>query len=116
MVGDTDWIAEAIRDNALTVVTDVSYIKEIHPHLFSASYILEYSPGRGRIVGAFPEQSLAACTCRGELLGLLAIHLILLSVNKVYPDLEGKAIIWHWGECEIYYLPVFRHTENTPTY
>ena len=34
-----------------------------------------------------------ACAYRGELLGLLAIHLILLSVNAVYP-LEGTAVIY----------------------
>jgi len=54
MVGDAGWIADAIRDNTLITVTDGSYMKEIHPHLCSAAYILEYSLGRGRIVGAFP--------------------------------------------------------------
>ena len=50
--------------------------------------------GRGRIVWAFPEQPLAACAYRGELLGLLSIHLILLSVNAVYPELKGMAVIY----------------------
>ena len=93
MVGDPDWITEAIADNTLMAFTDGSYIKEINPNLCSVVYILECNLGRDRIVGSFPKQSLVACAYRGELLGLLAIHLILLSVNKVYVELKGKAII-----------------------
>jgi len=66
----------------------------IHTSFVRQLNILECGLGHGRIVGVFPEQSLEACAYRGELLGLLAIHLILLSVNKVYPDLEGKASIY----------------------
>jgi len=32
---------------------------------------------------------MAACAYRGELLGLMAIHLIILAANKVQPDLTG---------------------------
>ncbi len=39
---------------------------------------------------SFPEDTVAACTYCGELLGLMAIHLILLAANKVRPDLEGS--------------------------
>ncbi len=46
------------------------------------------------MTGAFPEQMMAACSYQGELLGLLAIHLILLSVNKVDPNLLGSAHIY----------------------
>ncbi len=37
---------------------------------------------------------MAACTYQGKLLGLLAIHLILLSVNKVNPNLTGSVHIY----------------------
>ena len=94
LVGDPNWIAEAIKDNSLVAVTDGSYIKEIYPNLCSAAYILECKHGRGKLIGSMPEQSLAACAYRGELLGLLAIHLILLSVNKVHPSLSGSAVIY----------------------
>ena len=48
----------------------------------------------GRIVGSFPEASRITNTYRGELLGLMTIHLILLAANKVWPRLEGKVKIY----------------------
>ena len=41
-------------------------------------------------MGSFPEQTVAACAYLGKLLGLMAIHLILLAANIVRPDLEGS--------------------------
>ena len=49
------------------------------------------------VIGLFEEQSSVACPYRGELLGLLAIHLILLAVNKVESALQGKVEIY--SEC-----------------
>ncbi len=46
------------------------------------------------MTGAFSEQRIAACSYRGELLGLLAIHLIHLSVNRVNPELLGLVHIY----------------------
>merc|ERR1711966_107670 len=48
----------------------------------------------GRIVGSFPEASKVANAYRGELLGLMAIHLILLALNKVWPTLQGRAKVY----------------------
>ena len=78
-------MAEAIRDNTLVAVTDGSYMKELYPTMNSCAFIFECSAGGGRLTGAFSEQMMAACSYRGELLGLLAIHLILLSINKLTP-------------------------------
>ena len=46
------------------------------------------------MTGAFSEQTILACSYRGKLLCLLAIHLILLSVNKVNPNLLGSVHIY----------------------
>jgi hypothetical protein len=75
-------------------VTDGSYIKEAYHSMSSAAFVLECTAGSGRIVGSFPEQSLAACAYRGELMGLMAIHLILLAANKVERDLPGRVTIY----------------------
>ena len=45
-------------------------------------------------MGAFSEQTIAACSYWGELLGLMAIHLILLSMNRIDPTLTGLAHIY----------------------
>ena len=41
ITGGLDWLAEAISDGTLLTVTDGSYIRELHPHLCSAAFILE---------------------------------------------------------------------------
>ena len=92
--GDDGWLKEAIRDNTLVAVTDGSYMRSLYPHMNSCAFILECTQGRGRLTGAFSEQTIAACSYRGELLGLMAIHLILLSVNRVSPTLTGSVHIY----------------------
>ena len=88
------WLSTAIRNNTLVAVTDGSCMKELYPNMNSCAFIFECSAGGGRLTGAFSEQTIAACSYRGELLGLLAIHLILLSINKVNPNLLGSVHIY----------------------
>ena len=110
ITGGVDWIAEAIEDGTLLTVTDGSYIRELHPHLCSAAFILECTKGRGQIIGYFSEATLAANAYRGELLGLMAIHLLLLSVNKVHPSLTGEVDIV--SDC----LGALSRVSNLPAY
>jgi len=79
VTGGTDWLAQAISDNSLVAV---------------AAFVLECTKGRGRLVGAFAEASVAANAYRGELLGLMAVHLLLLAVETVSPGLSGSATIY----------------------
>eukprot|EP00956_Cyclotella_meneghiniana_P009811 scaffold13589_cov49-Cyclotella_meneghiniana.AAC.3 len=92
LLGEDDWIVDSIREGTCIAVTDGSYIREIFGEMCSAAFVLECTRGKGRILGSFPEQSQRACAYRGELLGLMAIHLILLAVDKVRP-------IYSWREC-----------------
>mmetsp|Transcript_35773 Transcript_35773/g.73112 ORF Transcript_35773/g.73112 Transcript_35773/m.73112 type:complete len:103 (-) Transcript_35773:1065-1373(-) len=48
------------------------------------------------------------CAYRGELLGLLAIHLILLAVNKLSPSLSGSTQIY--SDC----LGALHNVEHLP--
>ena len=94
VTGGTDWVAQAIADNSLVAVTDGSYIKEQYPDLCSAAFVLECTQGRGRLVGAFTEASAVAKAYCGELLGLMAVHLLLLAVEMVSPGLSGCTTIY----------------------
>ena len=94
VVGDENWVIEAIREGTLLAVADGSFIQELYPDVCSAGFVMGCSHGRGRIYGRYPEQSKDACAYRGELLGLMAIHLILAAANKLAPDLAGKADIY----------------------
>ncbi len=87
--GGTEWVAEAIRDRLLVAVLDRSYICQLYPHLCSAAFVLECANGCGRIIGSFSESLATANAYRGELLGLMAIHLLLVSVNWIHTTLAG---------------------------
>jgi hypothetical protein len=56
-----------------------------------AAFVLEYSHSRGQLIGSFKEASKAANAYRGELLGLMVIHLLLVSMNRVHKSLSGSA-------------------------
>jgi len=94
VTGSTGWIAQAIADISLVAVADGSYIKEHYPELCSTAFVLECNKGRGRLAGAFAEASVAANAYRGELLGLMAVYLLLLAVETVSPGLSGSAAIY----------------------
>ncbi len=93
-VGDDHWIAEAIDNGTLMVVTDGSYMKDLYPNIHLAVLVLECTKGHGQLWCSFPEASEMACSYRGKLVGLMAIHLILLSVNEVQPKLKGLVHIY----------------------
>jgi hypothetical protein len=77
VVRGMDWLAQAIAGGALNAVTDGSYIREHYPNLYSAAFILKCKCSGGHVVGAFPEASIEANSFRRELLGLMAVHLLL---------------------------------------
>jgi hypothetical protein len=94
LTGDDGWLEEAIRENLIVAVTDGSYMQDKFPTKNSCAFILECTKGHGRLTGAFPEQTIAACSYCGELIGLLAIHLLLLSFSRVAPELTGSVHIY----------------------
>ena len=91
--GDPSWLAEAIADNSLIAVTDGSYIKEIYPYINLAADVFECSKGQGRLWGSFVKHAPDAGSYRGELLGLMVIHLILCGVNVIHPNLTDSVTI-----------------------
>jgi hypothetical protein len=91
--GDDNWMADSIREGTCLAVSNGSYMKELYTDILAAAFVIECSRGRGRIWGSFPEVSQCACSYRGELVGLMAIHLILLSINEVNEDLSDFVII-----------------------
>jgi hypothetical protein len=109
--GGTDWIAQAIMAGSLVAVTDGSYTWQLYPQSCSAVFVLECTQGRSRLIGLFKESSRAANACRGELLGLMAVHLILVSVNWVHRSLHGSVQVV--SNClgalqRVTYLPPYR--------
>ena len=104
LISDDHWLEDAIEAGTCVAVTDGSYIRDLIPNVCSVAFVLECSEGRGQITGSFPEQSNNANIYRAELLGLMAVYLILLSTNRVRPNLTGAVsvgrIAWkHWETC-----------------
>lgn len=90
LIGEHGWITDAISDGTLLAVTDGSFIRERYPTLCSSAFVLECTKGRGRMIGSFSESSRVANAYRGELLGLMAIHLILRSVDIAHGGNGGS--------------------------
>ena len=97
-------------DNTLVAVTDGSYIRKRHPHLNSAAFVFECSKGRGRLFGSFIENTPNVCAYRGELLGLMAIPLILLGINDYHKRIQGSVHIY--SDC----LGALERVEQLPPY
>jgi hypothetical protein len=85
-------------------------MKELYPNLTSAAFVFECTKGWGPLMGSFVEHTRDACSYRGELHGLMAIHLILLAVNKCNPALPGSIQIF--SNC----LGALNKMENLPLY
>jgi hypothetical protein len=109
--GGFEWLEHEILEGLLVAVTDGSYIRKLYPHLYSAAFVLECSSGRGRVYRSFLESLFVANAYRGELLGLMAIHLILLSINTISPQLLGSVKVM--SDClgalkRVTYLPPYQ--------
>ena len=88
--GDGTWVYEAIQEHSFICVSDGSYNPQMDPTLCSTPIILECTTGCGHLTVSFAERSNAANAFSGELLGLLAIHLLLHSMDISQPHLEGS--------------------------
>jgi hypothetical protein len=93
-IGEDWWIVSSIEDGSCMAVTDGSYMRDLYPQIHSAALVIKCTKGRGRLWCSFTEDSEAACSYRGELMGLMAIHLIFLAVNEVTPGLKGEVHIF----------------------
>ncbi len=94
ITGNVSWLADSIAENMCLAVTDGSYIMEVYPLLNSTAFVFECTQGRGRIVGYFIKHTPEAGSYQGELLGLIAIHLILKGIHDFSPGFHGSIHIW----------------------
>ena len=51
LVGEYNWLEEAIQDRKCLAVTNRSYTKELYPDLCPSEFVLECSKGRGKVFG-----------------------------------------------------------------
>ena len=52
-------------------------MRELYPNVGSAAFVFECTNSTGRLIGSFSETTVSANAYHSELLGMMAIHLIL---------------------------------------
>ncbi len=92
--GHLSWIAAAAQNHTLVAATNGSYMSHLAPDSCSLAFVLECTQGTRRFSGVFALSSQASNAYWGELLGLLAIHLVLHSVQEATPNLLGTAEVY----------------------
>jgi hypothetical protein len=96
--GDDNWLMESIHHGDCIVVADGSYMPDLRNDLCATAFFFECRAGRGRLVGSFADFNIASNAYRGELLGLMAVHLVLVGVANLHPNLTGKVVIY--SDCD----------------
>jgi hypothetical protein len=107
--GDGTWIYTAIKNHTLLCVSDGSYISQLHTDVCATAVMMECTDGGGTLSLSFAENSPVANAYRGELLGLMAIHLLLYSCKISQDDLTGAVKIY--SDC----TGALRTMKNLPT-
>jgi hypothetical protein len=87
----------------------IPYETDVPKHQLSGIY-LQSSRGQGRIIGYFVEHSPDAGSYTGELLGLMAIHLVLRGVHEFSLAIGGSVQII--SDC----MGALNKVENMPPY
>ena len=82
------WLRDSLHDGTLACAANGSY-NPAFPELSGAGFLLMCTCSGHYVSGNFFETSSAASSFHGELLGLLAIFLILLAVEEYYHQLSN---------------------------
>jgi hypothetical protein len=91
---DPLWLKEALEQSLAILATDGSYSRTKGPHVSGAGWFIAYRKTHRLLKGSFYENSRDASLYRGELLGLVALHTIILQICKYYnlQSVRGKII------------------------
>ncbi len=92
--GDANWLRESIQNEQRIVVADGSYMPHVRTDLHSTAFFFECTAGRVRLVGSLADFFTASNAYCGKLLGLMAVHLVLLGINELDPTLSGKVTVY----------------------
>ena len=88
---DPGWMVEAILNESLYIVTDGSHIPNLAKDICGAAFIFYCAVTKNWLRGEFAEESESADSYRGEQLGMLAIHIILLTLEEHCEGMEASS-------------------------
>ncbi len=91
---DPLWLKEALEQGSAILATDGSYLRTKGPHISRAGWVIACRKTHRLLKGLFYENSRDASPYRGKLLGLVALHTIILQICKYYnlQSVRGKII------------------------
>jgi hypothetical protein len=92
--GDCTRLPCSIRSDDCMVVADRSFQPNVQTDLCLTAFFFECTAGRGRLVGSFADFLASANAYQGELLGLMAAHLILCGEAELHPALGGRVRLY----------------------
>ena len=81
---DLQWLVSVMEDGAIVCVIVRSYDRKVVSNISGAGLVLCCTKAKRMIRGNFYEKSKTLSSYRGELLGLVAIHTILLALCRFY--------------------------------
>ena len=81
---DLQWLVSGLEKGTIVCVKDRSYDRKVAPNISGAGLVLCCTKAKRMLRGNFYEKSTTASSYRGELLGLVAIHTILLALCQFY--------------------------------
>jgi hypothetical protein len=83
-ISEPSWIPRALKQGTVILATDRSYNRKRGPNISGAGWVIACQKSGKMIKGSFYEFSSNARSYRGELLGLVAIHTLILHVCRFY--------------------------------
>lgn len=83
-LSNSAWVADALANSTLISVTDGSHMRNLDSTATSMAYTLMCTSSGHTIMGSFAKTSNDVSAYKGELLGLLAIHLLLEQAQSIY--------------------------------
>ena len=81
---DMVWLVEAFKNGTAIMVTDGSFDRKRAKNVSGAGWVITCTRSRKFLKGSFFEVSKSASAYRGELLGLVALHTLVLAVIDYY--------------------------------
>ena len=84
MPADTKWLTDAVTSNTLVCVTDGSHSLKKAPNICGARWIIYCTATKHHNSTTLVERSDSVSAYRGELLRMLAIHLIFYAIEEYY--------------------------------
>jgi len=80
---DLQWLVDGLKSGTIIAVTDSSYDRQVAPNISGAGIVLCCTSARRMLRANFYERSKSASSCRGKLLGLVALHTLLLALARL---------------------------------